>query len=169
MTPRLMFAVHGIPQPKGSARAFVVKSRSGRARAAVVNDNPKGKGWQQLVAEAASRTIDACPGFRMIDGPIRLVIDFALPRPKDIKARAVPHTKKPDLDKLIRCVADALTGVAWPDDSRVVAVSAEKAYAPFGQPPGAVIRVFDASNAWPGMAGDLFLAPTTTKPEGIPA
>lgn len=44
------------------------------------------------------------------------------------QARATPWTK-PDLDKLERATLDALTGLAWDDDSRVVRVVKEKRFA----------------------------------------
>jgi Holliday junction resolvase RusA-like endonuclease len=35
----------------------------------------------------------------------------------------------PDLDKLIRAILDALTGVVWRDDGQVVDIVASKVYA----------------------------------------
>lgn len=132
----LTFTVFGTAQPKGSARAFVPK---GWTRAVVTSDNPKNKGWQQLVAEAASRALGAESFY--VAGPVQLTVVFYLPRPKAIKDRLVPHLKKPDLDKLLRSVKDGLTKVVWLDDSQVIAIHAEKRYAAPGQSPRATIRV----------------------------
>ena len=36
--------------------------------------------------------------------------------------------KKPDMDNIVKVVADALNGVAYQDDKQVILVSAKKAY-----------------------------------------
>lgn len=38
------------------------------------------------------------------------------------------HTKKPDLDNLLKFVKDCLNGVAWKDDSQVTGIEAFKSY-----------------------------------------
>lgn len=128
----------GIPQPKGSAKAFIPK---GWKRAIVTSDNSKNKGWQQLIAEAASAAIAKSSTYRLVNGPVLLTVAFYLPRPKAIKNKDVPQIKKPDLDKLVRSVKDALTKVAWVDDSMVVEIRARKQYARPGESPRAEITV----------------------------
>lgn len=132
------FIVYGTAQPKGSAKAFMPK---GWSRPIVTSDNPKNKGWQQLVAEAASVALTKQPDFRLLETPALLRVSFYLPRPKAIRDKAVPHTKKPDLDKLVRSVKDALSKVVWRDDSLVVEIAARKQYANPGEPPRAEISV----------------------------
>ncbi len=134
----LNFIAYGVPQPKGSAKAFIPK---GWSRPIVTSDNTKNKGWQQLVAEAASLAIAKSGSFRIIEGPALLAVTFYLPRPKAIKNKTVPHTKKPDLDKLVRSVKDALSRVAWQDDAVVGEIKAIKAYARPGESPRAEISV----------------------------
>jgi Holliday junction resolvase RusA-like endonuclease len=134
----LHFSAHGVPQPKGSAKAFIPK---GWTRAIVTSDNTKNKGWQQTVAEAASHAIQDQPAFRLIETAAQLRVVFYLPRPKAIRDRLVPHTKKPDLDKLVRSVKDALSKVVWRDDAIVVDIIARKEYAAPGQSPHAEITV----------------------------
>lgn len=134
----LDFVAIGVPQPKGSAKAFIPK---GWTRAIVTSDNSKNKGWQQLLAEAASRAIAQSKDFRIIDGPAILRVIFYLPRPKAIRNKDVPQIKKPDLDKLVRSTKDALTKVVWIDDSMVVEIHARKFYARPGESPRAEISV----------------------------
>lgn len=138
LSTSLTFTVFGVAQPKGSTRAFMPK---GWTRPIVTSDNPKNKGWQQLVAEAASHAISAMPEFRQFDTEASLKAVFYLPRPKVIRDKSVPHTKKPDLDKLVRSVKDALKQVAWRDDSLVTHIDAVKFYAQPGEPPRADIIV----------------------------
>lgn len=134
----LSFTVIGVAQPKGSARAFIPR---GWTRPIVTSDNDKNKGWQQLVAEAAHRAIDAAVDFHLLTGPVHLRVAFYLPRPKSLPRRVTAHTKKPDLDKLIRSVKDALSRVAWQDDAQVVEVMATKTYALTDAVPRADITV----------------------------
>lgn len=134
----LSFVVNGVAQPKGSAKAFIPK---GWSRAIVTSDNTKNKGWQQLVAEAASAAINGQPAFRLIEESALLRVVFYLPRPKAIRDKAVPHLKKPDLDKLVRSVKDALSKVVWRDDSQVVEIAARKEYARPGESPRAEISI----------------------------
>jgi Holliday junction resolvase RusA-like endonuclease len=134
----LAFTVLGAAQPKGSARGFIPK---GWKRPIITSDNPKNKGWQQLVAEAASHAIQQELSFRLFEAAVSLDVTFYLPRPKSIRDRDVPHLKKPDLDKLVRSVKDALSKVVWQDDSQVTAIMAAKRYAAPGESPRAVIVV----------------------------
>jgi len=132
----LEFTVYGVAQPKGSTRAFMPK---GARFPIVTSDNPKNKGWQQLVAEAASQALNGED--TLLEGPVRLEVRFALPRPKSLPKRVTAHLKKPDLDKLIRAVKDALSKVVWQDDSQVVELEASKVYAAAGESPRALITV----------------------------
>lgn len=45
-----------------------------------------------------------------------------------MQARKLFPSRKPDIDNVLKIVLDALNGVAYKDDSRVVSVEAEKVY-----------------------------------------
>jgi Holliday junction resolvase RusA-like endonuclease len=127
------FTVYGEAQAKGSMRAF-----GGH----VTDSNRHVRGWAQLVAEAASREL-AARGGQQITGPVLVSVRFGLKRP--IKYRRlgihVAHCVKPDIDKLVRGVLDALSGVVFGDDKQVVTLSATKVYAPADGAPYATITV----------------------------
>lgn len=53
----------------------------------------------------------------------------------------IRHTKKPDIDNLIKSVLDALNNVAWVDDSQIVRISASKTYA---LEPYVYVRVYES-------------------------
>lgn len=128
--------VWGTPIPQGSMKAFM--PRGGRFPV-VTADNKKTKPWRQAI-------IDACleMHFTMTEQPVRLDIQFHLPRPKSLKKSVLRPAKKPDLDKLVRAVCDALTAAGvWRDDSQVVALSAIKRFAGEGFAPCAHIEVLD--------------------------
>ncbi len=125
------FFVPGIPVPKGSARAFYNRKLG---RSLVVQTNAeRQRPWASMITLCARES-----GLTPASGNCQLILWFQMPRPKAhfkangyIKdaAKKAPHTKKPDLDKLVRCVLDALSGVAYADDSQVTLISAIKTYA----------------------------------------
>lgn len=54
-----------------------------------------------------------------------------------------PMTQRPDGDKLTRAIWDALTGVAFEDDSQVVEWHGVKRRAEVGEPAGVFIEVIE--------------------------
>jgi Holliday junction resolvase RusA-like endonuclease len=75
----------------------------------------------------------------LFQGPLKVKMLFAMPRPKGhfgtgknaakLKPSAPQqHTKKPDLDNLVKFAKDCLNGVAWRDDSQVFELEARKIY-----------------------------------------
>jgi len=67
---------------------------------------------------------------------IRLYCRFFMPIPASTPKKqrvlmegcAVRHTKKPDLDNLIKFVKDCANGILWVDDSQVFSITTSKAY-----------------------------------------
>jgi Holliday junction resolvase RusA-like endonuclease len=116
------FFVPGIPVPKGSAKGFYIKSIQ---RVVITQDNEKKqKPWASMIAVLARKA-----GVMFIqDGPVIIDLVFYFQRPKghfrtngELRPTAPVHkTTKPDEDKLRRCVMDALTGIAYHDDSQVI-------------------------------------------------
>lgn len=78
--------------------------------------------------------------------PIRLMCEFQLPYPtssiRKYQMGWLMHTKKPDVDKLMRALLDALTGIVWKDDSQVCFSMVNKVYAWNGKPGAEVIIDF---------------------------
>jgi len=147
----LAFTVYGVPQPKGNLRAFM---KRGMKFPIVTDSNRNARSWSQLVAEGANRAIGALPRqdrALMFASAIRLSVAFYLPRPKKYQKRGlgIAHLTAPDIDKLVRAILDALTQVAWGDDSQVVELLTTKAYADVDAPPRADIRVERTTGAHP--------------------
>jgi len=124
----LEFWVSGRPAPQGSKRHV------GNGR--MLEMSKYVAGWRAAVKAEATRQ---AAGWVPLDEPCWLRVGFYLARPKAPKFPDRPGVT-PDLSKLVRATEDALTGVAWSDDSRVVSTLAEKFWAgDLG--PGAFIRV----------------------------
>lgn len=131
--------VPGHPRPQGSIRAIVHK-HTGRA-VAIKDNNRTQKTWRGDVRDTVERHWSDPP----IDGPVFVGCDFVMPRPLSTpKRRTPPAVKKPDGDKLLRAVWDALTHVVWTDDSRIISWSGTKRLAGLGETPGCRIRVAHA-------------------------
>jgi Holliday junction resolvase RusA-like endonuclease len=144
----LTFTVVGLAQTQGSTRAFIPK---GWKRPVITNDNPKNKGWRQTIAHVAAIELQRAEhAGRFFAGPVELEVVFYLPRPKALLTKKlagvdVPHTKKPDADKLARSCKDALSKVIWHDDSQVTDLIARKRYCRPDEHPRAVITVREAN------------------------
>jgi len=94
------------------------------------------EGWRAAVKAEATKQ---ATGWVLLDEPCWLRVAFYIERPKRPKFTDRPGVA-PDLSKLVRATEDALTGVAWRDDSRVVATLSEKFWAD-DRGPGAFVRV----------------------------
>lgn len=127
---RLDLFVPGRPAAQGSKRHV------GGGR--LVEQSKAVAPWRTAVAWHVAQTFTQAP----LDGPLVLAVEFVMPRPAATPKRSTPPAiKRPDLDKLIRAVDDALSGVIWRDDSQVVRVDARKRLAELDELPGAWIRV----------------------------
>ncbi len=129
---RIDLTIPGTPVAKGSARAFVVKGRAVVTQSNAARQRP----WASAITLAAR---DAMRGRDMITGPCEVTAYFYMPRPKkhyrtgkrsaEMRLDAPwHHAGTPDLDKLLRCVLDALTGVVWRDDGQVCGIESTKTY-----------------------------------------
>lgn len=148
MRPPFTFTVHGKPAPKGSVRAFVPRRKDGsmvrRADGApmvVKNDDSgaRGKAWSGDVAKACAEAMEEAERGLVRDTPISVAVVFCVVRPKshfgsgrnsDVLKPSAPAypAKRPDVDKWVRAVLDALTGTAWYDDGQVVELYATKVW-----------------------------------------
>lgn len=126
MSTEYSFSVKGLPQPKGSTRTFVVGGKP-----VTTSANPRVGEWQRLVAFA----LQDFPG-GPFDGPVIVSLGFSLQRPKWAPKRVKVPAVRPDLDKLVRAVLDAMTGIVFKDDGQVIRLTATKVYADAYSPVG---------------------------------
>lgn len=70
------------------------------------------------------------------DGPVKMRIVAYMPIPQsaskvkktDMMRGIIRPTKKPDVDNIIKIIADALNGMAYQDDKQIVSCTVEKVY-----------------------------------------
>ena len=126
---KIDFFIAGIPKAQPRVKAFV---RGGHAG---VYTPDSADAWKQAVRQQAAANAPES----LVAHPVRVELDFFLPRPKahykrdgSLKVdRAIWHTSKPDLDNLIKAVTDAITDTKqiWLDDSQICEITATKTYA----------------------------------------
>lgn len=163
---RFQFTVRGLPAPQGSKS---YKGHSKKGHAILVESSAKVAPWRQDVVASACQAIEDTPGFVPFSGPVHLIVEFYLPRPKGAaKTRRVVPDVTPDLSKLIRSTEDAMkTACVWRDDAQVVDTTTRKRYATHGDTAyglpwelpgiGAVVTVIevDPEDTWSDMPLDL--------------
>lgn len=131
------FYVRGTPMPKGS---FTRMPHGGMIPAGTVESRKRMDQWRQDIRSEARKAMGNESPYVL---PVRLWVEFAIQPPKSIRKRDhgwIPHTKKPDIDKLFRMLSDALTGIVWVDDSQVCYSAVNKVYA-WDDQPGATVTV----------------------------
>jgi len=145
---QLVIDVEGIPAPQGSKRAFNHR-HTGRV-VMIESAGDRLKAWRQAVTLKA-RNVAAMRSWEP-PAAVTTSVQFYLPRPKShyrtgryagqLKPSApLFHTTKPDSDKLLRAINDALTdaGVIR-DDATITNINVQKTYADH-HPTGARITI----------------------------
>lgn len=125
----ISFHVPGKPQGKARARTFYNPNM--KRHMSVTPDNTVL--YENLIKQMY---IDARGLYFERDIPLKLCIvaRFGIPNSKSKKIKQqmldgyILPIKKPDMDNIVKVVADALNGVAYHDDTQIVYVEAKKVY-----------------------------------------
>lgn len=151
----------GRPSPKGSYVPVPIKAKGGGYSGKFfLKPSCQGtKAWEAHVKAAAMADWMA-DGNAMLKRPEGVVLEciFSIARPKGhwktqrgepvgalkkgVEKRLTGTRGVGDVDKLARCVLDALTGVVYEDDCQVDVLNAQKRYAFFNEVEGVLIKVF---------------------------
>lgn len=125
--------VPGVPRPQGSKKSF------GRGRMVEVSEHVGP--WRERVAWfSVQALVGVAPIERLI--PVATSVEFVMPRPSSAPKKSTPPAiRQPDLDKCLRAINDALTGIAWIDDAQVVATHTLKRIAEIDEQSGVRIKV----------------------------
>lgn len=132
----LVVTIPGKPEPAGSKRAFIIRSKAGAQRAVVTDANKNAGAWKDKVSLFLAQTVTWIGS-----GPVRVDFVFTLPRPRG-HYRTGKHagelrkdaptwpTSRPDALKLARAAEDAMTGTVFGDDAQIVEEHIHKVYGP---------------------------------------
>lgn len=124
--------VNGIPSPQGS-KAYFGKGRSREM-------SPGLEAWREDIRRAVKELWAGRPP--LTDA---LVMELRTVRQRPLsapKTKTHPAKTRPDVDKILRGVFDAITSAGfWRDDSLVVDVHVTKRIAEPHEAPGALVRV----------------------------
>lgn len=126
MIEPLVFVVPGTPQGKGRPR-FSSKSNT-------TYTPPNSRAYEATVGRMA---LVGMRGREQFSGPLHMDMraHFAIPASwsKDRKTAALlgllKPTSKPDIDNLLKAVADGMNGIVYADDAAIVSFSCSKVYA----------------------------------------
>jgi len=127
MKQTVSFTIHGNPAPKGS---FTRMPNGAMLPAGTTASRKKASDWRNDCKNAALLAMGEQPPSPCA---VRLLVEFSLSYPvssvRKYQMGWLPAIKQPDVDKLLRGLFDALTGIVWVDDSQVVYVMVNKNYA----------------------------------------
>ncbi|WP_169833309.1 RusA family crossover junction endodeoxyribonuclease [Corynebacterium phocae] len=126
--------VPGVPRPQGSKRHI------GGGR--MVESSKYVKSWRQAVALKARHYRKRQPP---LTGPLWLRVEFIMPARKREPDPGGWHIVKPDVDKLLRAICDAVTDIVIADDCLLVDVHVRKRRARLSEKPGARIIITRAT------------------------
>lgn len=142
--------VPGTPIQQGSMKAFPIRHSNGTLGVSMVHN--KGNlltAWRERIRVALIEKYPEQLDGTQTDGgyfkqytPVVLEVTFYLAKPKSNKLKE-PSNKKADLDKLVRAVNDALSGLVFYDDSQVVEITALKLWADDEHPEGVYLNVYE--------------------------
>ncbi len=136
MTRVLELWVPGVAKPGGSKRAYI-RRKGGQVVGVGVADQSEKSDWRQRVAFFAREAFDGEPLDILLEVSFRFVRvrpcnHFGTGRNAGVLKASAPDRPgtQPDGLKLTRLAEDALTGIVWTNDARIVRHVIDKDYGP---------------------------------------
>ena len=124
---QIMFTVYGEPVAKGRPRF------STRGKFPVAYTPEKTKAYE---FEVGMMALAAMNGSKPLEGSLEafIYVTFAVPESYSKKrleaclSGTEKHTKKPDLDNVVKCVIDGMDKIVFDNDSQITSIHATKVY-----------------------------------------
>jgi Holliday junction resolvase RusA-like endonuclease len=128
------FRVQADPVAQGRPRLTTI---GGMARAF---DPKKSREWKSFIKDVALKSMEDAGHTKPLQGPLcaRIRFGFALPKSAHRKRRPVGrswHTKRPDIDNLIKGIFDACESVIYINDTCIAKVVVDKIECAQGEAP----------------------------------
>jgi Holliday junction resolvase RusA-like endonuclease len=122
-----MFTIYGEPVPKGRPRF------STRGKFPVAYTPEKTKNYESEVGMMAKAAMGAS---EPLEGALEafIYVTFAVPasyskkRTEACLLNLEKHTKRPDLDNVIKLIFDGMNGIVFKDDSQITSIHSTKVY-----------------------------------------
>jgi Holliday junction resolvase RusA-like endonuclease len=136
--------------PKGQPRPRAFARKMGSKHVARMYDSDVADRWKRAVDDGIRQLVLSERISTPTDAPISIMIAFFFARPKShtgakgLKPSAPrKHTQKPDIDNLIKLVADRITrnGRIWRDDAQIEIVTAMKFWSESEREAGCTITI----------------------------
>ena len=137
--------------PKGQPRPRAFARKMGSKHVARVYDSDFADAWKRRVDLGIIDLVADSSLHAAATGSVSVMVAFYFRRPKShlaasgaIKGSAPrDHTQKPDIDNLIKLVADRITrnGRIWVDDSQITSITATKHWAHTDETSGAHLKI----------------------------
>lgn len=125
----MKFTVYQTPKAKQSARFRIGKLKSGKNFVMSYKDS-KVKAKEKSIAEEVAEQLPE--GFKLIDQPMKMIVNFVTAYPKSWSKKKVEETyyktSRSDLDNNLKLLGDSLEGVLFENDSYIVDLEAKKTY-----------------------------------------
>jgi Holliday junction resolvase RusA-like endonuclease len=123
----IMFTVYGTPTPKGRPRF------STRGKFPVAFTPEKTKTYETEVGMMAKAAMGAS---EPLEGALEAFIYVTFPVPASYSKKRTEaclsdvekHTKKPDLDNVVKICLDGMNGIVYRDDSQITSLHSTKVY-----------------------------------------
>jgi Holliday junction resolvase RusA-like endonuclease len=124
---QIMFTVYGEPVAKGRPRF------STRGKFPVAYTPEKTKTYETEVGMMAKAAMGASEA---LEGALEAFIYVTFPVPASYSKKRTEaclsdiekHTKKPDLDNVVKLIFDGMNGIVFKDDSQITSIHATKVY-----------------------------------------
>ena len=128
----IMFTVYGHPVAKGRPRF------STRGKFPVAYTPEKTKNYESEVAMMAKAAMGAS---EPLEGALEAFIYVTFPVPASYSKKRTEaclidsekHTKRPDLDNVIKCVIDGMDKIVFLNDSQITSIHSTKVYGEVGK------------------------------------
>lgn len=129
--------VQGVPIPQGSVSPMPYMKKGGKGMGVAVFQKPVLVQWRNKIADTARPLVTE---MYHKGEAVLIILEFRFLKPKSNKL-VYPCNKKADLDKCVRAVGDALTGVVYDDDCQITDIHACKRYVFSEEEQGVAIKI----------------------------
>lgn len=146
------FTVNGEPQGKGRPRFMAYKDQKTGKTCGKAHTPDKTVAYENLVRVEYERQCGELrfPDDAMLD--MRIKAYYSIPKSKSKKIKAlmleglIRPTKKPDMDNVVKVIADSLNRIAYRDDTQIVDCQCRKFYSDIPRVEVKILQIEPAKN-----------------------